>query len=884
MAQVSYDDRSFLVDGRRIWLVSGEIHYFRIPAPLWRDRLLKAKRGGLNCIATPLAWSLHEPAEGKWDFKGDLDVVAFVKMAQELGLYVILRAGPYVGADLGLGGLPPWLLAKSGMSLRSPSASFTHYFDRFYRQILPRLAECQVPRGGNIIAVQNEHDYTSGTMPDRINYLQFVSQLIRRAGFETPILTANALSNPPLGEAVECVTTDANEVQQFKRLRLAHPLEPAIDIEFNTGATGYWGQNCPTPDADTAARRAMEIVGCGGQINQYLFCGGTNLGFLAGRGPQGRFAFTTTSYDRGSPVSESGELTEKYYRLRLVNMLANHMGFSLANCCLDEPGVTIHDSTGVLNIAGPYGHWAVVTSGGRKDIASAEISLPTGETLRVPLAPLGACAVPVDIKLSASHTLDWANLTPLGFLANKVLLLHGPADWQATLSINGKAVEARLPAQDAPLLIDHQGLLVVLLSSDLAQRTWITDEAVVMGPLFVGETVDDVLLSPRIKQYSLLSLEDFKLKVKKSANGTAKHASSASTPKLSAWKRQCVCTEPVAQDLEWTPMRHCSDADHLGQHEGYIWYRAQVDSPRARKLALLPTGAADRATFYVNGSLAGVWGVGPDATLDPLKVSLRSGANSIVMLLDDLGRFHGGSRMGQPKGLWAPIYAAEPLKLRKIKLATSNTISRRLIPRHQSHLADMLDALPLQTASWSIPLKSITPIHVAFDDVPCHVGIVCNNRLAGLFINEGENFGEVTLRAELTKGKNELSLLLWGACQESVLDKFRFHNLTEDLSEQAAWSHRPWQLCATEGPVVGKDQPAWYAASFAGIRDNLYLHVIGAKKGQLLLNGHNIGRFWTAGPQQDYYLPPCWLKEHNELLMFEEQGNAPSGARLVVKA
>ena len=54
MTTVTYDDRSFLVDGKRIWLVSGSMHYFRIPVELWRDRLLKAKRAGLNCISTPM--------------------------------------------------------------------------------------------------------------------------------------------------------------------------------------------------------------------------------------------------------------------------------------------------------------------------------------------------------------------------------------------------------------------------------------------------------------------------------------------------------------------------------------------------------------------------------------------------------------------------------------------------------------------------------------------------------------------------------------------------------------------------------------------------------------------------------------------------------------
>ncbi len=95
-----------MIDGKRVWLVSGSIHYFRVPAELWRDRLLKAKRAGLNCITTYVPWNYHEPIEGVWNFEGDRDVAQFVRLADELGLYVILRPGPYICAEWDFGGLP----------------------------------------------------------------------------------------------------------------------------------------------------------------------------------------------------------------------------------------------------------------------------------------------------------------------------------------------------------------------------------------------------------------------------------------------------------------------------------------------------------------------------------------------------------------------------------------------------------------------------------------------------------------------------------------------------------------------------------------------------------------------------------------------------------
>ena len=174
MANVTYGDRSFLVDGQRIWLVSGAVHYFRIPSDHWKDALLKAKRGGLNCISTCIAWNYHEMSEGNWETTGEKDLGNFIRMASDLGLYVILQPGPFIGADWDLGGLPAWLTTKTGMAYRTNSAAYTHYLDKYFRKMLPPLADLQVTRGGNIILIQNENGYEQTVMPDRLSYLGFI--------------------------------------------------------------------------------------------------------------------------------------------------------------------------------------------------------------------------------------------------------------------------------------------------------------------------------------------------------------------------------------------------------------------------------------------------------------------------------------------------------------------------------------------------------------------------------------------------------------------------------------------------------------------------------------------------------------------------------------
>ena len=507
MASVTYDDRSFLVDGQRIWLVSGSIHYFRVPSALWADRLLKAKRGGLNCIDTYVAWNFHEAAEGRWEMSGDQDLGAFIRLAEELGLYVILRPGPYIGGDWDFGGLPSWLTTKTGMAYRTSSAAYTHYLDKYLYQVLPRLAELQVSRGGNIILIQNENDYGMTAMPDRLSYLEFISQLFRRSGFDIPIITYNGLSDPPLADSVECLGGSGELVQNLKRLRRRQPGAPLLAIGFDTGGVDTWGRPHSVQPARQTARRAMEVLGCGAQFNYYMYHGGTNLGFWGSRQSDCQAAYVTTSYDCDAPIAEGGGLSETYFLTRLVNLLAQHMGRFLAGCTGGPPGVSVQDSTAVMGLTGPLACWAFVTNNGRDDIATVRINLPTGRDLVVPLGLLGAAAVPYQLQVGPATVLDWANLTPLGMFGDRTLVFHGPAGWEARFSINGQEFRAEVPAGNEPKVVEAQNLLVVLVRSELGTRTWLVDDTLVFGPSFVGQTLDDIVPGHGGRQCAVLSID-----------------------------------------------------------------------------------------------------------------------------------------------------------------------------------------------------------------------------------------------------------------------------------------------------------------------------------------------------------------------------------------
>jgi hypothetical protein len=124
---VGFDRYSMLIDGRRLVIWSGEVHPFRLPSPsLWRDVLQKLRAHGYNAISIYVAWNYHSPAPGQYDFTGVRDLDLFLRTAAETGLYVILRPGPYINAEVDAGGFPGWLTAAPGVARTSDPAYLKH--------------------------------------------------------------------------------------------------------------------------------------------------------------------------------------------------------------------------------------------------------------------------------------------------------------------------------------------------------------------------------------------------------------------------------------------------------------------------------------------------------------------------------------------------------------------------------------------------------------------------------------------------------------------------------------------------------------------------------------------------------------------------------------
>ncbi|SDU11711.1 beta-galactosidase [Verrucomicrobium sp. GAS474] len=303
-------------------ILSGAIHYFRVVPEQWDDRLAKLKACGLNTVETYVCWNLHEPEPGLFDFSGRLDLVAFIEKAAALGLKVIVRPGPYICAEWDFGGLPAWLLRDPQMRVRCSYAPFLAAVDRFFGELLPRIAPLQSTRGGPVIAVQIENEY--GAYGNDGAYLAHLRDATRRLGIESFLFTSDhGVYLDVLPELFRTANFGARVAENFAALRRSQPTGPLTCMEFWAGWFDQYGQERPSRDPEELASVLDEMLALGASVNFYMFHGGTNFGFLSGANCDEKgFDPRPTSYDYGALLSEAGDLTPKYKACRKV--LAQH--------------------------------------------------------------------------------------------------------------------------------------------------------------------------------------------------------------------------------------------------------------------------------------------------------------------------------------------------------------------------------------------------------------------------------------------------------------------------------------------------------------------------------------------------------------------------------
>lgn len=321
MKTFTVEKDGFRLGGEPFRVISGAIHYFRVPREYWRDRLIKLKACGFNTVETYVAWNMHEPREGEFDYSDMLDIEDFLATAAELGLYAIVRPGPYICSEWEFGGLPWWLLKNDGIRLRCMDADYIAAVDRFFDSLIPRIAAHQITEGGNVILVQVENEY--GSYGDDSEYIRYLADGLRRRGINVPLFTSDGTNKQMLtGGTVPEIFKTANfgsrAEEQFAALREYQPDGPLMCTEFWNGWFDHWTEEHHHRPGDDAAASLDDILAHGGNVSAYMFHGGTNFGFMNGANCFDKYEPTVSSYDDDAPVNECGDLTDKYFRFREV--------------------------------------------------------------------------------------------------------------------------------------------------------------------------------------------------------------------------------------------------------------------------------------------------------------------------------------------------------------------------------------------------------------------------------------------------------------------------------------------------------------------------------------------------------------------------------------
>lgn len=322
---LSTQGQQFTRDGKPYQIISGAIHFQRIPRAYWHDRLLKARALGLNTVETYAFWNAIEPTQGQFDFSGDNDVAAFVREAAALGLNVILRPGPYACAEWEAGGYPAWLFKDPTLRVRSRDPRFLaaaqRYLDALAAQVTPLLNG----NGGPIIAVQVENEY--GSYGNDHAYMQASRRMLVDAGFDKALLFtadgADMLANGTLPDTLAVVNFAPGEARSaFDKLAKFRPDAPQMAGEYWAGWFDQWGEKHASTNARQQTEELDWMLRQGHSVNLYMFVGGTSFGFMNGAnwqaGPADHYAPQTTSYDYDAVLDEAGRPTAKFAAMREV--------------------------------------------------------------------------------------------------------------------------------------------------------------------------------------------------------------------------------------------------------------------------------------------------------------------------------------------------------------------------------------------------------------------------------------------------------------------------------------------------------------------------------------------------------------------------------------
>ncbi|WPV01725.1 beta-galactosidase [Mucilaginibacter sp. cycad4] len=346
-------DGNFIYDGKPIQIHSGEMHFARIPKAYWKQRLQMLRAMGMNAVATYVFWNHHEVSPGVWDFKTDnRDIREFVKTAQQEGLMVILRPGPYACAEWEFGGYPWWLQNDKQLVIRSKNDRFLDSCKTYINKLMGQVKDLQITHGGPIIMVQAENEFGSYVaqrkdvpLADHKIYSAAIKDLLLKAGVDVPLFTSDGdwLFEGGVIKGALPTANGEGDTKNLKKLinQYNDGKGPYMVAEYYPGWLDHWGEKFEKVSETSVVKDLEKYLKDTVSFNIYMAHGGTNFGFTSGANydKEHQIQPDITSYDYDAPISEAGWVTPKFTAIR--NLMKKYAAYAIPEVPVQVPVIQI---------------------------------------------------------------------------------------------------------------------------------------------------------------------------------------------------------------------------------------------------------------------------------------------------------------------------------------------------------------------------------------------------------------------------------------------------------------------------------------------------------------------------------------------------------------
>ena len=926
---IKFDGKGFLINGQRAFVASAGMEYARVPRELWADRLLRFKRAGFNCTEFYTFWNYHEAQSGQFDFSGNQDLDAYLKVAKSLGLYAIARVGPYYCAEWDSGGYPVWLRSVANLQVRKDNTPFEQYVTRFWGHLMPIVVTNQIHRGGNVILVQLENEHPSGWGTDGLGdaYFQFLQTTAVTNGLEVPYFFSGLNhGSDPAGSSPWSSASRSS---------------PWFTTEFWCDWYNVYGESAS--DAAGKDWSTWKIIAYGGNgYNYYMAHGGSDFDYFNNDED-------AASYDYGAAVGQTGDLRLEYYKFKRAAWFARSFQSILEasdNATSTYSGASTNSAVSVTARASAAGTILFLCNSGTSAQATRavinSVAYPQTGTLTVNASEIvpvvtGYTVIPgVTLKVAPTRILGivpQANTT--------TLVIYGQAGAAAELYFTvpaGTTISAGAPAlslsgtnltlqttypstgaSDFSFQAGARRVRVLAVSDTLADDTWFVDVGaqnyVVCGPQYVGAaTVTNGYLQVTTEKpwqnpanNSVISFGPADVPTSLSAITTPASHPGAAT--LSAWQTMSGISQaaPGYDTSTWLsnssgPLQMGADGDA----SCYAWYRTTVNVSSAGASTISIGNYADHMIPFVDGTAVSLSG-------SSFSASLSAGSHTIAVFTSHSGRnkfypYVGAISQLYVKGLsgTARFYATPvsgPTSLTSWNVMTTNSASVGKTPPPPtasgwSSYTFGTDAFGGQAGyAWfqtTLPvISSAGAVLANFSSVDDNAWVYLNGTL--LATNTGWN---VPFTVDLTSawvagGPNVLTVLVQNTGGAGGLYTSATFTAYQSVSPLNNWvqqggpgnpnSTTGWQTLQSgttfSGPQFFKTTFAAPPPGTAGTNPMWRVTTTGLSRGSVWVNGHNLGRYPEKTPAPGVYVPECWLNagaNANTLVIYDEQGSLPS--------